>query len=405
VTAFKYVAVDPDGKKVRAKADAVNLDSLRNELESQQLDVKKIRKTRKFTEIELTPRKVPRADVMHFSRQVAAFVRAGIPLVEALETVRETASNARLREIINETEELIQVGVPFSDALDRHRDVFPPYYIGILRSAEITGRLDTVLEQLASYIERDMEARQKIRSALTYPIVIMVMSVVTVIVLVSYVLPKFTTFFKEFDAKLPTVTQVLLDIADFFETWWWALALGVLVIVLLLLRANRTEGGQRRRDELLLRLPVIGSVVEYNVIERFCRIIAAMMHAGVPLPDAMQAAIDGCNNGVYADALGRVRDSMLEGEGMARPIIATGLFPPAATQMMRVGEETGTLDAQMDAAADFFAKELDYKLARLTALAEPAVIIVMGVIVGFVAIALVSAMYGIFNGSSTLNGG
>ena len=127
-----------------------------------------------------------------------------------------------------------------------------------------------------------------------------------------------------------------------------------------------------------------------------------MMHAGVPLPDAMQAAIDGCNNGVYADALGDVRDAMLEGEGMARPIIATGLFPPAATQMMRVGEETGTLDAQMDAAADFFAKELDYKLARLTALAEPAVIIVMGVIVGFVAVALVSAMYGIFHGSSTL---
>jgi type IV pilus assembly protein PilC len=404
MTAFKYVAVDPDGKKVRAKADAVNLDSLRNELLAQQLDVKKIRKTRKFTEIELTPRKVPRADVMHFSRQVAAFVRAGIPLVEALETVRETASNQRLREIITETEELIQVGVPFSDALDRHRDVFPPYYIGILRSAEITGRLDTVLEQLSAYIERDMEARQKIRSALTYPIVILVMSVVTVVVLVAYVLPKFTKFFKEFNAELPTVTKILLDIADFFETWWWALALGALVIVLLLVRANRSESGQRWRDRNLLRLPVIGSVVEYNVIERFCRIIAAMMHAGVPLPDAMQAAIDGCNNGVYADALGGVRDAMLEGEGMARPIIATGLFPPAATQMMRVGEETGTLDAQMDAAADFFAKELDYKLARLTALAEPAVIIVMGVIVGFVAIALVSAMYGIFNGSSTLRG-
>src|SRR3954452_10232274 len=260
MTAFKYVAVDPDGKKVRAKADAVNLDSLRNELESQQLDVKKIRKTRKFTEIELTPRKVPRADVMHFSRQVAAFVRAGIPLVEALETVRETASNARLREIINETEELIQVGVPFSDALDRHRDVFPPYYIGILRSAEITGRLDSVLDQLSNYIERDAEARQKVRSALTYPLVIFVMSIITVVVLVAYVLPKFTEFFKEFDAELPTITKVLLDIADFFETWWWALALGVVVIVLLLVQANRSPAGRLKRDRLVLRMPVIGEV-------------------------------------------------------------------------------------------------------------------------------------------------
>ncbi|MGZ4713920.1 MAG: type II secretion system F family protein [Acidimicrobiia bacterium] len=402
MTAFKYVAVDPDGRKIRAKADAVNQDSLRNELELRQLDVKKIRKRRSFREIELTPRKVPRSDVMHFSRQVAAFVRAGIPLVEALETVRESASNERLQEILTETAELIQVGVPFSDALDRHRDVFPPYYIGILRSAEITGRLDTVLEQLAGYIERDMEARQKIRSALTYPIVILVMSIITVVILVSYVLPKFTEFFKEFDAELPTVTKVLLDIAAFFEDYWWALALGVVVVVLVIMRVNRTPGGQRWRDRTLLRLPVICEVVEYNVIERFCRIIASMMHAGVPLPEAMAAAIDGSNNRVYADALANVRDSMLEGEGIARPILATGLFPPAATQMMRVGEETGTLDSQMEAAADFFAKELDYKLARLTALAEPAVIIIMGVIVGFVAIALVSAMYGVFHGSKTL---
>jgi type IV pilus assembly protein PilC len=404
MTAFKYVAVDHDGKKVRAKADAVNVDSLRNELLAQQLDVKKIRRQRKFTEIELTPRKVPRSDVMHFSRQVAAFVRAGIPLIDALDTVRETASNPRLREILTETTELIQVGVPFSDALDRHRDVFPPYYIGILRSAEITGRLDTVLDQLASYIERDMEARQKIRSALTYPLVILVMSIVTVVVLVSYVLPKFTDFFKEFDAQLPTVTTILLEVADFFETWWWLLAIIGLALVLVAVRVNRTEGGQRWRDQMVLRVPAIGPVVQFNVIERFCRIIAAMMHAGVPLPEAMQSAIDGCNNRIYAEALGDVRDAMLEGEGMARPVTATGLFPPAATQMMRVGEETGTLDTQMDAAADFFAKELDYKLARLTALAEPAVIIVMGAIVGFVAVALVSAMYGIFQGNSTLTG-
>lgn len=401
---FKYVAVGPDGAKVRAKADAVNVDSLRNELLARQLDVKRIRKQRKFTEIEITRRKVPRTDLMHFSRQVAAFVRAGIPLVEALEIVRESASNARLQEILTETIELIQVGVPFSDALDRHRDVFPPYYIGILRSAEITGRLDSVLDQLSNYIERDTEARQKIRAALTYPLVIFVMSIVTVVILVAYVLPKFTAFFKEFDAELPTITRVLLDIAKFFETWWWALALGVVALILAVIQMNRSEGGQLRRDRLILRMPVIGEVARFTVIERFCRIIAAMMQAGVPLPEAMQAAIEGSNNGVYAAALADVRDAMLEGEGMARPIMATGLFPPAATQMMRVGEETGTLDQQLNSAADFFAKELDYKLARLTALAEPAVIIVMGVIVGFVAVALVSAMYGIFQGNSTLRG-
>ena len=401
---FRYVAVAPDGTKVRAKADAVNVDSLRNELLARQLDVKRISKQRKFNEIEITRRKVPRTDLMHFSRQVAAFVRAGIPLVEALEIVRESASNDRLKEILTETIELIQVGVPFSDALDRHRDVFPSYYIGILRSAEITGRLDSVLEQLSKYIERDAEARQKVRAALTYPLVIFVMSIVTVVILVSYVLPKFTEFFKEFDAELPTITKVLLDIANFFETWWWALALAVVALIVAVAQINRSEAGRFRRDRMILRIPVIGEVARYMVIERFCRIIAAMMQAGVPLPEAMQAAIEGSNNGVYANALGHVRDAMLEGEGMAQPIVATGLFPAAATQMMRVGEETGTLDQQLNSAADFFAKELDYKLARLAALAEPAVIVVMGVIVGFVAVALVSAMYGIFQGNSNLRG-
>ena len=401
---FRYVAIAPDGTKVRAKADAVNVDSLRNELLARQLDVKRISKQRKFNEIEITRRKVPRTDLMHFSRQVAAFVRAGIPLVEALEIVRESASNDRLKEILTETIELIQVGVPFSDALDRHRDVFPSYYIGILRSAEITGRLDSVLEQLSKYIERDAEARQKVRAALTYPLVIFVMAIVTVVILVAYVLPKFTEFFKEFDAELPTITKVLLDIANFFETWWWALALAVVALIVAVAQINRSEAGRFRRDRMILRLPVIGEVARYTVIERFCRIIAAMMQAGVPLPEAMQAAIEGSNNGVYANALGHVRDAMLEGEGMARPIVATGLFPAAATQMMRVGEETGTLDQQLNSAADFFAKELDYKLARLAALAEPAVIVVMGVIVGFVAVALVSAMYGIFQGNSNLRG-
>ena len=401
---FRYVAIAPDGTKVRAKADAVNVDSLRNELLARQLDVKRISKQRKFNEIEITRRKVPRTDLMHFSRQVAAFVRAGIPLVEALEIVRESASNDRLKEILTETIELIQVGVPFSDALDRHRDVFPSYYIGILRSAEITGRLDSVLEQLSKYIERDAEARQKVRAALTYPLVIFVMAIVTVVILVAYVLPKFTEFFKEFDAELPTITKVLLDIANFFETWWWALALAVVALIVAVAQINRSEAGRFRRDRMILRLPVIGEVARYTVIERFCRIIAAMMQAGVPLPEAMQAAIEGSNNGVYANALGHVRDAMLEGEGMARPIVATGLFPAAATQMMRVGEETGTLDQQLNSAADFFAKELDYKLARLAALAEPAVIVVMGVIVGFVAVALLSAMYGIFQGNSNLRG-
>ncbi len=393
---FKYVAVTAEGTKLRATTEAMSADALRNELLGRQLEVKKISEKKTFGKIEITKQKVKRAEIMHFSRQIGAFVRAGIPIVDAIETVREGTTNDRFRAILLDVAEQIQTGIPFSEALARHRDVFPSYYIGILRSAEITGQLDVVLDQLSLYLERDLESRQKVKSALTYPAIILVMAIVTVVILVGFVMPRFTAFFKEFDAKLPLPTQMLLDFSDFTQQWWFAIigVAGALIIGGALFL--RTDTGKRTKDRFFLRLPLVGDVVQYAVIERFCRIISAMMKAGVPMPEAMQAAIEGANNKVYEDALIRVREQMLEGEGISGPIIQSQLFPPAATQMLKVGEETGTLDAQLDSAAAFYARELDYKLKRLTSLAEPAIIIFMGVVVGFVAVALVSAMYGVF---------
>jgi type IV pilus assembly protein PilC len=218
---------------------------------------------------------------------------------------------------------------------------------------------------------------------------------------VGFVLPRFTGFFKEFHAKLPLPTRMLLEFSDFTQQWWWAIVGGFALVFGSLYLFLRTERGKLVKDKLLLRMPLFGSVVQYAVIERFCRIISAMMKAGVPLPEAMQAAIEGANNKVYELALIKARESMLEGEGLAGPITQTGLFPHAAIQMLRVGEDTGTLDSQLDSSANYYARELDYKLKKVTSLAEPAIIIFMGVVVGFVAVALVSAMYGVFSAQKT----
>jgi type IV pilus assembly protein PilC len=374
----------------------MSADALRNELMARQLEVVKISEKKSFNKIEITKQRVKRGEIMHFSRQIGAFIRAGIPIVDALNTVREGTTNERFRAILQDCAEQIQSGVPFSEALARHRDVFPSYYIGILRSAEITGQLDVVLDQLSLYIERDLEARSKVKSAFTYPAVVLVMSIVTVVILTGFVLPRFTSFFKEFDAKLPLPTQIMLDFSDFTQQWWWAILLVAGGLGTAVYLYQRSPGGRLVRDKLFLRTPLIGEIVQYAVIERFCRIISAMMKAGVPLPEAMQAAIEGANNKVYERGLIEVRESMLEGEGIADPIIASELFPAAATQMLKVGEETGTLDQQLDSAAAYYARELDYKIKRLTSLAEPAIIVFMGLVVGFVAVALVSAMYGVF---------
>jgi type IV pilus assembly protein PilC len=394
---YRYKVRDADGKKRSGTTDGSSAVAVRNLLVAQHLDVIKVSERKRWTQIEITREKLKPAEVMNFSRQLGAFLRAGIPVLDALEALGEDASNAVLKRTIDDIADRLRGGSSFADAVGAHREIFPAYYVGILRSAELTGNLDIVLDQLAAYIERDLDTRRSVTSALTYPAVILAMAIVTVTVLAAYVLPKFEGFFDDFNADLPFATRLLLNISDFFQTFWPVLLVGGIVIVGGSWAYFRTERGKVSRDRLLLRTPVVGDVVRMSVIERFCRILATMLRAGVPITDSMAAASEATNNRVYQAALVGARDEMIKGEGIARPIEETGLFPGAASQMLKVGEQSGTLDQQLEIAADFYEVELKHKLARLTSLFEPAVIVVMGLIVGFVAIALVSAMYGLLD--------
>lgn len=357
---------------------------------------------RSFGRIELTKQRVSEAELMHFSRQMASFIRAGIPILDAIDVLAEGTENRTLAGALTDIRAALQSGETFHAAAAAHPKIFSPLYLGMLRSAELTGRLDAVLDQLSRYLERDLEAKRKIRSALAYPVIILLMSMATVVVLTVFVLPRFETFFESLHAELPLPTRILLNATNFLQTWWFLFVGGAAALVGGLIAARRTGRGRLAWDGFVLKLPVVGETVRYAVIERFCRILASMVAAGVPLPDAMTVAGEGTDNRVYEDALAGAREHMLRGEGIARPIADTHLFPASAVQMMRVGEDTGSLDAQLESTASFYEQELDYKLKHLTTLFEPLVIIVMGVIVGFVAIALVSAMYGIFRQSGTV---
>ena len=353
-------------------------------------------KKKSILQFELTKKKVPRKDLMHFSRQLAVFIKAGIPILDALQTIEEEANNKAFKEVLSDIIEQLRAGRTFSDAARQHPEAFPPFYLGILQSAEYTGELDVILVQLSDYIDRDLEARNKIKSALTYPAVIMVMSVVVVVILVSFVLPRFATFFDSLDAKLPLPTRILLSTSGFLTDYWFLFAGGLAVLVLGVVAALRTERGISARDRIVLKTPVIGDLMNHVVLERFCRILASMMTAGVPLPEAMRVTAEATSNAVYRKALGEAREKMMRGEGLAVPLADTGLFPSSARQMFKVGESTGTLDEQLHTAAQYFKRELDYKIKRFTDLFEPAILVFVGLVVGFVAIALVSAMYGIF---------
>jgi type IV pilus assembly protein PilC len=397
VPTFTYTATRPTGEMARGSHRAASKEAAELALYEQELrNIRVVEKT-SILKAEITPTRVKREEVMHLSRQLGAFIAAGLPLVDAVRLIGSEATNNTIRKLMTETEVGLRGGDTLSDCFDRYPRVFPEYYRGILRSAELTGRLDSVLKQLAEYLERDLAVRRKVKSATIYPAVIAVMSVVVVVVLAVFVMPRFETFFASLDAELPLPTRMLLAFTDFFSHWWWAIAGGLAASFLGLFAGTRAERGRYLWHKLLLKVPVIGETIRFVLVERFARILAAMVGAGVNLPEALRVATESLRNRVFMRALSGVGESMYRGEGLAQPLTATGLFPATATQMIRVGEETGTLDNQLEVTAAYYEGELRYKIERLTALFEPAVIIVMGAVVGFVAVALVSAMYGVFN--------
>jgi type IV pilus assembly protein PilC len=397
VTKFSYTALATDGSRVTGIEDADSASVLHAALVDRGMQPIAIEVKKGFLQFEITKKKVKRREIQQFSRQMAVFIRAGIPVLDALDVIAEECGDKLFKAVLLDMADSLRAGATFAGAASAHPEAFPPLYLSILHSAELTGNLDTVLDQLSEYLERDLEARRKISSALIYPMVVMVMSVVTVLVLAIFVLPRFEKFFASLDADLPLPTRMLLATSGFFGDWWWIFAILLVATIIGILIALRTQGGRDVRDALLLKIPVAGELVKYAVYERFCRVLASLVSAGVPLPDAMSVTSEATNNAVFRRGLSAARDEMLRGEGLAGPLARTELFPSAARQIFMVGENTGTLDTQLTVAANYFDDELDHRLTRFTNLFEPAVIVMMGAVVGFVAVALVSAMYGIFN--------
>jgi len=394
---FAYVAVTPDGQQVKGRTRATSRGDAEVALYGQDLRDLRVKEKSSILKYEISGPRIKKADVMHLSRQIAAFLRAGLPILEAVHTIGAESESSSVRRMMNDIEDGLRTGERFSDCLERYSKVFPGFYRGMVRAAELTGELDTVLARLAIYIERDLEARRKIKSALIYPAAVAIMSIFTVGVLAIYVLPKFEAFFQDLDAELPLPTRILLGFTDFLSNWWWALAAGFGALMLLGFVVTRFHWGKYARDAFILKVPVLGETIRFSLVERFCRVLSSMVGAGVNLTDALAVTTEALRNRVFIKRLGEVSDAMLEGEGISGPLARTRLFPGTATQMLRVGEETGSLDDQLQVTAEYYEVELDYKIKKLTSIFEPLVIIVMGGIVGFVAIALVSAMYGIFN--------
>jgi type IV pilus assembly protein PilC len=396
VARFSYTAINQSGETVSGVVASANAGAAHALLLSRGLQPITVEEKTGLLQYEVTKKKVKREEVMHFSRQLAVFVKAGIPLLDALEIIEGETTDKLFKKALHQMVEGITAGDTFALAAEAHPEAFPPYYVGMLGAAELAGNLDTVLTQLSDYMERDADARSKVTAAMIYPSIVLAMSVVVVIVLGVFVMPRFKTFFKSLNAKLPLPTQLLIKATNFFEANWDIILGAIVLVVVIFFLVFRSKSGRARIDSLVLRIPIAGDLIKNVLVERICRVLSSMIQAGVSLPEALIVTSDSVTNDVYKKGLDTIRDEMLEGRGLADPVATSDLFPSAARQMMRVGEETGTLDEQLQTASQYYARELDFKIKRFTGLFEPAIIIVMGLVVGFVAIALISAMYGIY---------
>ncbi len=394
---FKYAAIDATGATVEGVAKGDTIGKIRSLLKEKDLLPIRIEEHAGRLQVDLTKAKLKRKELMHFSRQLAVFVRSGIPILDALDTIAEEAQDRVMRKVIISMTDDLRQGSTFSSAAAAHPEAFPAWYLGVLESAELTGNLDDTLDKLASYIDRDLQAKSRITAALMYPSVVVALAMGTVAILAGFVLPKFKALFAELNADLPLATRALLMFASLFTDLWFipATAVAAAIAGVTFLASKR---GKNVRDHLALRVPIVKGIVHYSILERFCRVLSAMLTAGVPLPEAMRVTTESTSNAVFASKLDASRHAMMQGGGFSEPLAETELFPGAAKQMFRVGEETGTLDAQLEIAAIYFDRELDVRVKRFVGMFEPAMILFVGGVVGFVAIALVQAMYGVLGG-------
>jgi type IV pilus assembly protein PilC len=393
---YRYVAYDSAGRRLSRAVAAQSDEQVKRMLWDQGLHIVDIRtRTQLPTMEDLFPSfvRVRRSEVILFTRQLATFVRVGMPIVEGLTVLRDQAGSNLMKRALAEMITDLGTGASLSAAMARFPRIFPALYVDMIRSAEVSGNLDDVLRQLAMYMARDEGAKRKVKSAMIYPAIVVGLALVVMSVLIGFVLPAFANLFGEFRATMPLPTRLLLAVGSFCREHALPLIVGLLAVVGAAGVFATTQSGRDFFDAAVLRLPMLGVIVRYSVIERYMRTLGTLAKAGVPITKMLDTAITAVGNAEYRVGLASVREDMLSGEGFAGPLERTGLFPRIVIQMVRVGEETGSLDSNLEEAAEHYAEEVDYRLKRMIAVIEPALVIAVGVMVGFIAVSVIAPMY------------
>jgi len=398
---YRYTARDAEGKTKTGTLDAPTERAAYQQLRQQGMVPVQVRAgaaTGLNAELKLPGLgdKVGLGDLALFSRQFATMINSGLSLIRALNILADQTDNKKLAEILGVVRADVQEGASLSGSLAKHKQ-FPKLYIAMVRAGETAGLLDSVLLRVAATLESDLALRRKIKSAMTYPVVVLVLAVILTVVMLLFIVPTFVGMFESLGGELPLPTKILLAMSAVVRGYWWALLLVPIAVTQGFKRLKRIPEFQFQLDRLKLRAPVFGPLFHKVAISRFARNLGILLKAGVPILSALEITAETVNNGVISNAVDDVRESVKDGEAVAAPLATHPVFPPMVVQMMAVGEETGALDEMLTKISDFYDDEVTAATESLTAALEPIMIVVLASIVGAMVVALYMPMFKIFD--------
>ncbi len=387
---FMYNARNRGGRRVKGDVDSASLKAARTTLERRGFSKIKVKpRPKDLLEGTFLEEGVKARDMVVFNRQFATMINAGVPILQALQVLCEQTENGRLRRTMYSIRSAIEGGSTLHNAMRAFPDIFDALYVNMINAGEVGGILDTVLIRLSEYIETAARLRAKIRGAMIYPAVVFTVAVAVVAIVLVFVVPTFETMFKDLGGVLPVPTRLVIAASRFVQEHFIALAVGSIVVAVALKLFCLWEQGRVFVDKWLLFLPIVGPLFRKAAVARFSRTMSTMLSSGVPILESLDIVAKTSGNRTLERGVMEAAKSIAEGENMAEPLDATGVFPPMVIHMIAVGESTGTLDVMLAKIADFYDDEVDVAVESLTALVEPLMILVLGLVVG----ALVVSMY------------
>lgn len=380
---FVWEGTDAAGKKTRGEIRAVSELAAKSALRQKGVRV------RKLQAVKMRRGRVQEKDIALFTRQLATMMKAGVPLLQAFDIAIRGTSNPALARLLNEIRSDIAQGNSLAQAFAKHPLYFDRLFVALVAAGEHAGILDDLLDRIATYQEKIIAIKGKIKSALFYPAAVVVVAFIVISILMIFVIPQFKEIFSSFGADLPAPTLLVISISEFFVAWWWAI-FGTLIaaVVAFVLTHRKSQTFRDRVDRLLLKLPVVGVILQKGAIARWARTLATMFAAGVPLNEALVSVADAAGNAVYRDATTQIRNQVTQGVALTVAMIDAGVFPAMVPQMVSIGEESGQLDDMLNKIAEYYEREVDDAVASLSQLLEPVIMVFLGVVVGGIVVSM-----------------